>query len=180
MNHLQKQHKSRILREIFEQRLEGRKKELTFASIFIDIIACTTFYCARSQRNRMRDSTISSRVTKISLSVIAIHSLKYKVTRNFFFSINASTWLSLSIEDIDYCMHASMTHDDTSARIWTPDSHLHTKFRRNIFNSCTNDASSPPLYLICETFHQLLRVYLTFFHVHNCTYNCPREPWEHI
>lgn len=116
----------------------------------------------------MRDSTISSRVIKISLSVIATHSLKYKVTRNFFFPINASTWLSLSIED-SACglLHASMTHGDTSARIWTPDSHLHTwfwyEFRiGNIFNSCTND--------------ELLRIYLTFFHI--WLYDCERESWE--
>lgn len=104
----------------------------------------------------MRDSTISSRVIKISLSVIATHSLKYKVTRNFFFPINASTWLSLSIED-SACglLHASMTHGDTSARIWTPDSHLHTWFRYefrigNIFNSC--------IFLVRRTFANIFNV----------------------
>lgn len=104
----------------------------------------------------MRDSTISSRVIKISLSVIATHSLKYKVTRNFFFPINASTWLSLSIED-SACglLHASMTHGDTSARIWTPDSHLHTWFRYefrigNIFNSC--------IFLVRRTFANIYNV----------------------
>lgn len=104
----------------------------------------------------MRDSTISSRVIKISLSVIATHSLKYKVTRNFFFPINASTWLSLSIED-SACglLHASMTHGDTSARIWTPDSHLHTWFQYefrigNIFNSC--------IFLVRRTFANIFNV----------------------